>query len=98
MILAIKMVGKNGLSIYTLKKKEETGRFIEKVVVKLHQSFPNPVVELKPPFELTRMGWGVFEIVMTLYFHAETKKHPMDITWDLTFQNGGAHKIVDLEF
>jgi len=69
---------KNGWKKWTLylyfEEKEETGRFIEKVVVKLHQSFPNPVVELKPPFELTRMGWGVFEIVMTLYFHAETKK------------------------
>jgi len=79
--------------------EQETGKFIEKVVVKLHETFRPPVLEFKkPPFEVSRVGWGVFEINMTLHFQSATKKHPMDISWYLSFRDGGRHKIVDLEF
>jgi len=77
----------------------ESASYIEKVVVKLHPTFSPPVLEFKkPPFEVSRVGWGVFEINLTVHFKESTKKQPMDITWYLSFRDGGRHKIVDLEF
>uniref|UniRef100_A0A6B2LJL4 Uncharacterized protein n=1 Tax=Arcella intermedia TaxID=1963864 RepID=A0A6B2LJL4_9EUKA len=81
------------------KEGEDVGRYIDRIVVKLHPTFTPPVLEFKkPPFVVTRKGWGVFEIGITLYFQEATKKPPMDITWYLSFREGGRFKIVDLEF
>lgn len=65
----------------------------------LHPTFnPPTLVFKKPPFEVTRVGWGVFEITMTLYFQPHTQKKPIDIEWFLSFRPGGRHKVIDLEF
>mmetsp|Transcript_31155 Transcript_31155/g.52320 ORF Transcript_31155/g.52320 Transcript_31155/m.52320 type:complete len:216 (-) Transcript_31155:318-965(-) len=53
---------------------------IEKVVFKLHDSFPNPVRVIdKPPFELTETGWGEFEIGFTLHFKEDSGEKPLEV-------------------
>ncbi len=35
----------------------------------LHESFQNPKRDIEfPPYELTEVGWGEFDIVITLHF------------------------------
>lgn len=61
---------------------KEASKYLQKVVVNLHPTFnPPTLVFTKPPFEVTRTGWGVFEITMTLYFQPHTQKKPIDIEW-----------------
>ena len=87
------------LYLHMQEDGEPVEKYLEKVIVKLHPTFRPPVLEFKkPPFEVTRVGWGVFEIGITLYFKDYTKKLPMDITWYLSFRDGGRSKTVDLEF
>src|SRR4051812_14190695 len=41
---------------------------IESVVFHLHPTFKNPVIKVSaPPFELTRTGWGVFNVKMEVH-------------------------------
>mmetsp|Transcript_43719 Transcript_43719/g.81562 ORF Transcript_43719/g.81562 Transcript_43719/m.81562 type:complete len:656 (-) Transcript_43719:233-2200(-) len=50
--------------------RPEEQSLVKKVVFQLHETFRDPVVEVTtPPFELTRMGWGTFEVHATLYLH-----------------------------
>lgn len=53
---------------------------IKKVIFTLHPSFNEPtrVVE-RAPFELTEVGWGEFEIGMTIYFHGDAAEKPIDL-------------------
>jgi len=81
------------------EQTDDIGRYIDKIVVKLHPTFNPPVLEFKkPPFTVSRRGWGTFEINITLHFQEKTQKLPMDITWYISFRDGGRFKIVDLEF
>ncbi|CCH58976.1 hypothetical protein TBLA_0B01330 [Henningerozyma blattae CBS 6284] len=48
---------------------DDISYFIKKVVVKLHDTYPNPIRTLEtPPFEITETGWGEFEINIKIYF------------------------------
>jgi len=53
--------------------------FIKKVVFTLHPSFPNSkrVIE-KPPFEVTEVGWGEFEVGIKVHF-VDSTEHPVDL-------------------
>jgi len=80
-------------------EKDDIEKYLDKIVVHLHPTFSPPVLEFKkPPFQVERVGWGVFNIDITLYFQKNTKKPPMDISWYLSFRDGGRQKTVDLEF
>jgi YEATS domain-containing protein 4 len=53
---------------------EDLSYFIDRVEIKLHESFKNPRrVYSKPPYEVTETGWGQFEIVITVYFIDSTE-------------------------
>lgn len=61
---------------WTIYVKDPLGndltRYIKKVVFKLHDTYPNPTRTIEhPPFEVTETGWGEFEIVVKIFFHAE---------------------------
>jgi len=54
---------------------EDLTPWLKKVMFKLHSSFDNPNrVILKPPFEVTEVGWGEFEIIVVLYFQDPTER------------------------
>lgn len=47
----------------------ETGKFIKQVTYHLHPTFkPSKIVVKEPPFLLSRVGWGLFEIEMDIEF------------------------------
>lgn len=48
--------------------KPEDEALVQKVVFELHETFRDPIVEVQqPPFQLTRLGWGTFEVMITLH-------------------------------
>jgi len=78
---------------------DNIGDFVEKIEVNLHPTFnPSKLTFLKPPFEIVRSGWGTFEINFTVYFAEKTKKRPVDLSWYLSFRDGGRQRTFDLEF
>jgi len=49
--------------------EDHLSTYIKKVSFRLHPSFANPNrVVTRPPFMLTEMGWGEFEIAIRVYF------------------------------
>eukprot|EP01134_Creolimax_fragrantissima_P007083 CFRG7083T1 len=48
---------------------EDYSPFISQVVFKLHESFKDPIRIVKqPPYEVTEVGWGEFEITIQVHF------------------------------
>lgn len=44
---------------------------IKRVTFKLHETYENPVRSVeKPPYQVTATGWGEFEIIIKIHFHA----------------------------
>lgn len=44
---------------------------IKKVTFKLHETYENSVRSVeKPPYQVTETGWGEFEIIIKVHFHA----------------------------
>ena len=80
-------------------------RFIKKVWFFLHPSYrPNDIVEVnKPPFHLTRRGWGEFPVRVQLHF-VDPRNKRVDVIHELKLdrtytglQTLGAETVVDLE-
>ena len=41
----------------------------------LHESFPNPKRDVEvPPYELTEVGWGEFDIIVTVHFRVSSQR------------------------
>lgn len=58
---------------------EDTSYFIRKVVINLHSSFINPQRTLeKPPYQVSEVGWGEFEIVAKVYF-VDPNERPVEL-------------------
>ena len=54
---------------------EDLSIWIDHVTFRLHESFPDPVkVVHKPPFEIEQVGWGEFELTITLHFKDPSEK------------------------
>merc|ERR1712226_979627 len=86
--------------IECLLDKKFTKNFIEKVEYKLHETFkPNNIICDKYPFEISRIGWGYFDIPIKIYFKAWTGIKPMKLSHLLRFSNGGKFEnfFIDLE-
>lgn len=44
---------------------------IKRVTFKLHETYENPVRLIEsPPYQVTETGWGEFEIIIKIHFHA----------------------------
>ena len=93
--------------VYVRGPPEDTNidRFISKVWFFLHPSYrPNDIVEVnKPPFHLTRRGWGEFPVRVQLHF-VDPRNKRVDIIHELKLdktytglQTLGSETVVDLE-
>mmetsp|Transcript_3127 Transcript_3127/g.6516 ORF Transcript_3127/g.6516 Transcript_3127/m.6516 type:complete len:218 (-) Transcript_3127:477-1130(-) len=61
-------------------ENKDMTHIVDKVVFKLHDSFPNPIRVLeKPPYELTETGWGEFEIGITIHFTEDSGEKPIEV-------------------
>lgn len=87
------------------KDNSELQNFISKVWFLLHPSYqPNDLVEVsKPPYQVTRRGWGEFPVRVQLHF-VENKNKRVDIIHHLKLdktytglQTLGAETHVDIE-
>ncbi|XP_032232605.1 YEATS domain-containing protein 2 [Nematostella vectensis] len=79
--------------------------YVQNVWFFLHPSYrPNDIVEIKkPPFQITRRGWGEFPIRVQLHF-VDSRNKRVDIIHELKLdktytglQTMGAETVVDLE-
>ncbi|KAI5812611.1 yeats family-domain-containing protein [Pyronema omphalodes] len=69
----------------------------DKVIYKLHPTFPNPTRVLKkPPFLIEEKGWGEFD--MNLVLHAIDKGGDHNIQHDLNFQKNKYESIHTITF
>ncbi|KAL4479958.1 hypothetical protein ABPG74_020474 [Tetrahymena malaccensis] len=61
--------------------------YIDRVEFKLHQTFQQPLVTSnKAPFQVTRTGWGTFQIPIKIYWKNWLKiQQPTDLNWYLQF-------------
>lgn len=51
-------------------RNEDLSPIIKQVVFQLHPSFENHVrVVDRPPYEVTELGWGEFQVAMRIHFH-----------------------------
>jgi len=76
------------------KNPRDTARnYIRKVVYGLDPSFgATEVIVKQEPFELTKKGWGTFEVPIKIYWERWMKLPPMEIDHDLSFDGNGSHK------
>mmetsp|Transcript_31659 Transcript_31659/g.43918 ORF Transcript_31659/g.43918 Transcript_31659/m.43918 type:complete len:207 (-) Transcript_31659:192-812(-) len=77
---------------------KDLSSIIDKVVFKLHDSFADPIREVRgAPFELTEFGWGEFEISIMLHFKDDVGEKPLELLHPLKLHEeqtpGGADKI-----
>ena len=63
---------------------EDISDVVSKVVFNLHPTFHNPTREVsEPPFELSEMGWGEFDLTAVLHFVDATGEPPMELAHKL---------------
>lgn len=74
---------------------------VKRVTVTLHPSFKNNVLVLdEAPFELTRCGWGTFDVLIRVEAYTDSKcRRTTDVcvTHCLSFQPGGASRTIVLQ-
>lgn len=57
------------------KDNDDIGSYVSKVVFNLHDSFREHIMVVqKPPFCITRAGWGQFDITVTVHFYDPTEE------------------------
>lgn len=62
--------------------------FVEKVTFKLHPTFtPSEITKAAPPFALTRMGWGTFDITAIVTFKSDLKLKNKSLIIPLSFDS-----------
>jgi len=75
----------------------DIGSIIDRIIVQLHPTFPNPTIELtQPPFETTQKGWGLFNITAIIHFKADQNKLELPVTHYLSFDNAGKFSTYDI--
>ena len=78
---------------------DDIQQFIKQITVILHPTFsPSQIILDKSPFTLTRIGWGVFTIYVTIQFQSQWNKSDFRTSWFLSFTNSGNQKKIDIDF
>jgi hypothetical protein len=73
----------------------QTKNYIRKVVFGMHPSFGATQIEVKAfPFQITRIGWGTFNIPITIHWHKNIKiQNPLVLEYELSFNANGETKV-----
>ena len=73
--------------------------YIHTVLYKLHPTFnPPQVLKRKKPFSLRRLGWGTFEIDITITWKSWLKKEPTEFKHLLSFEGDGKKTVFSITF
>jgi len=79
--------------------KVPSSYYVEKIEVFLHPTFtPNRIVLTGEPFEVKRIGWGVFTIKGNIYFASRFNLPPMGFEHLLSFERNGTHRCFFVDF
>jgi len=79
--------------------KVPSSYYIEKIEVFLHPTFtPARLVLTGEPFEVKRIGWGVFTIRGNIYFASRFNLPPMGFEHLLSFDRNGTHRSFLIDF
>ena len=77
-----------------MKRGKSGNALIKKVVFHLHQDFVPPSVEVtSPPYELSRIGWGTFDIEADVHCH---DGRVLYLTHLLSFDEPDMHSLVPM--
>ena len=77
---------------------ERTSDYIDKVIFSLHPTFrPNKLVVAKEPFQVSRWGWGTFEVGVQIIW-ANGKKTVRQLDHELSFASSGVLQMFVEEF
>lgn len=77
----------------------DISNYVERVVFQLHPTFKNPTREVtSAPFKLACLGWGTFEIGITVFWKPWLEKEPTVLAHDLSFEGDGAWGTKTVEF
>ncbi|CAD8064908.1 unnamed protein product [Paramecium sonneborni] len=72
-------------------KNFDINHMIESVTYHLHETFrPNVITVKQAPFELKRLGWGVFNIPILIKFKKEYNIPNLEVDHYLSFQGNGS--------
>lgn len=78
---------------------QESNECLEKVQFQLHPTFsPAQVTCNKAPFEVQRLGWGIFPIQIKIWFKKQWNHVPMEVNHMLSFDGNGDMKEYDVDF
>jgi hypothetical protein len=74
---------------------QDSSKFIRKVQFGLHPTFGTTEIDVKSaPFQMTRIGWGTFEIPIKIFWHYEFGiKEPLELEHCLSFEGTGESKV-----
>lgn len=76
-----------------------TEKIIKSVIVKLHPTFtPSQITLSHSPFEMTRLGWGVFLINLEIHFKIETNLKPLKVQHCLSFEGDGDFNEIEIDY
>lgn len=79
-------------------ENENIEKYIEKIQISLHPTFYSPEITLiHAPFEIKRLGWGVFDIPIKIYWKEWVKQQPFETTHFLSFNGEGEKKTFKLK-
>jgi len=77
-------------------KEIHARKYIEKVELFLHPSFsPSHIILTQEPFEITRLGWGMFNINGKVHFNKNLRLTPLIFNHMLCF-SGGKQMAIDV--
>jgi len=73
-------------------------RMVERVEIRLHPTFhPSKVILRKAPFEIHRLGWGIFEIGIKIHFFPQLNMDPFELTHMLQFDRRDSYKSMKVK-
>ena len=66
---------------------------------KLHSSFHNPLITISnSPFKVSRIGWGIFEIPIKIFWKKFLNCPPTELTHTLSFEGEGKYSEIIVKF
>lgn len=99
-VLQVESANKHSWKFFIRRSDDgDVSRIVDKVDVKLHHSFsPNSFVLTRPPFEVDRVGWGLFTIQGIIHFKPHLNHYPVNFQHQLNFSAPETYNAISLTF
>eukprot|EP00747_Dinoflagellata_sp_TGD_P179277 gnl/TRDRNA2_/TRDRNA2_29841_c0_seq1.p1 gnl/TRDRNA2_/TRDRNA2_29841_c0~~gnl/TRDRNA2_/TRDRNA2_29841_c0_seq1.p1 ORF type:complete len:339 (+),score=19.03 gnl/TRDRNA2_/TRDRNA2_29841_c0_seq1:67-1083(+) len=81
-----------------LKARTELSRHVKSVKFQLRPYFPSDVELRTAPFIATRIGWGYFDVAVTITWKPALRTSPFQVDHELCFERGGSSEVHEVFF